>query len=55
MGIVNVTPDSFSDGGRYFSATAAIEHGRQLVLGLGANDRAATVFLRLHTQFAATA
>jgi len=30
MGIVNVTPDSFSDGGRYFTATAAIEHGRQL-------------------------
>jgi dihydropteroate synthase len=30
MGIVNVTPDSFSDGGRYFSASAAIEHGRQL-------------------------
>jgi dihydropteroate synthase len=30
MGIVNVTPDSFSDGGRYFSATAAVEHGRQL-------------------------
>ena len=30
MGIVNVTPDSFSDGGRYLSAAAAIEHGRQL-------------------------
>ncbi|MFB3916766.1 MAG: dihydropteroate synthase [Terriglobales bacterium] len=26
MGIVNVTPDSFSDGGRYFSAKAAVEH-----------------------------
>jgi hypothetical protein len=32
-----------------------IEHGRQLVLGLGANDRSATVFMRLHAQFAATA
>lgn len=27
MGIVNVTPDSFSDGGRHASATAAIAHG----------------------------
>jgi len=26
MGIVNVTPDSFSDPGRYFSAEAALEH-----------------------------
>lgn len=31
MGIVNVTPDSFSDGGRYFDPKAAIEHGRQLL------------------------
>lgn len=31
MGIVNVTPDSFSDGGRFFDAQRAIEHGRQLV------------------------
>lgn len=30
MGIVNVTPDSFSDGGRYFSAERAIEHGLML-------------------------
>jgi dihydropteroate synthase len=30
MGIVNVTPDSFSDGGRYFDADAAVEHGLQL-------------------------
>ncbi len=27
MGIVNVTPDSFSDGGRFFNAEAAIAHG----------------------------
>jgi dihydropteroate synthase len=27
MGIVNVTPDSFSDGGRYADADAAVEHG----------------------------
>lgn len=31
MGIVNVTPDSFSDGGRYFTSEAAIEHGMELV------------------------
>jgi len=30
MGIVNVTPDSFSDGGRFFSPSAAIEHGLRL-------------------------
>jgi len=28
MGIVNVTPDSFSDGGRFYDAEAAIAHGR---------------------------
>jgi dihydropteroate synthase len=30
MGIVNVTPDSFSDGGLYLDAEAAIGHGREL-------------------------
>jgi dihydropteroate synthase len=30
MGVVNVTPDSFSDGGLYLDAGAAIAHGRQL-------------------------
>jgi dihydropteroate synthase len=30
MGIVNVTPDSFSDGGRYPDAAAAIDHGLEL-------------------------
>ncbi|HUA44333.1 MAG TPA: dihydropteroate synthase [Solirubrobacteraceae bacterium] len=30
MGVVNVTPDSFSDGGRYLDAGAAIEHGLAL-------------------------
>jgi len=30
MGVVNVTPDSFSDGGRYLDAAAAIDHGLQL-------------------------
>jgi len=27
MGIVNVTPDSFSDGGLYLDSGAAVEHG----------------------------
>ncbi|OII69467.1 dihydropteroate synthase [Streptomyces sp. CC77] len=31
MGVVNVTPDSFSDGGRWFDTTAAIKHGLELV------------------------
>jgi dihydropteroate synthase len=31
MGIVNVTPDSFSDGGKYDSTEKAVEHGLQLV------------------------
>lgn len=31
IGVVNVTPDSFSDGGRLPSAEAAIEHGRRLM------------------------
>ena len=30
MGIVNVTPDSFSDGGLFLDAGAAVEHGRRL-------------------------
>lgn len=31
MGIVNVTPDSFSDGGKYESTEKAVEHAMQLV------------------------
>jgi dihydropteroate synthase len=30
MGIVNVTPDSFSDGGEFYETGKAIEHGRRL-------------------------
>jgi dihydropteroate synthase len=30
MGVLNVTPDSFSDGGRFLEPTAAIEHARRL-------------------------
>jgi dihydropteroate synthase len=30
MGVVNVTPDSFSDGGRYFGTEAAVAHGLRL-------------------------
>lgn len=31
MGVLNVTPDSFSDGGRYFDHDAAIAHGFELL------------------------
>src|SRR2546422_11488360 len=31
MGIVNITPDSFSDGGRFFAPEAALAHARRLV------------------------
>ena len=31
MGVLNVTPDSFSDGGRFLDAKSAIEHGRRLI------------------------
>ena len=31
MGVVNVTPDSFSDGGRWLEPDAAIAHGRELL------------------------
>jgi dihydropteroate synthase len=52
MGVVNVTPDSFSDGGRYFGVEAAVAHGVQLlrdgadildVGGEATNPRAAPV------------
>src|SRR4051794_23625446 len=36
MGVLNVTPDSFSDGGRFFDPDAAVAHGLQLV-GEGAD------------------
>jgi len=31
LGILNVTPDSFSDGGKYFAPEAAVAHGKELV------------------------
>ena len=31
MGVLNVTPDSFSDGGRFLQPPAAIEHARRMV------------------------
>ncbi len=33
MGVVNVTPDSFSDGGRWFDPAAAVKHGLDLAVG----------------------
>ena len=44
MGILNVTPDSFSDGGRFFDSKRAIEHAREMrdqgadVLDIGAES-----------------
>src|SRR6478609_6520947 len=31
MGVVNVTPDSFSDGGRWLDPDAGVQHGQQLL------------------------
>jgi len=31
MGILNVTPNSFSDGGRYFNLPRALEHAKQMI------------------------
>jgi dihydropteroate synthase len=31
MGVINVTPDSFSDGGRFLAPDSALEHARQLI------------------------
>jgi len=31
MGVINVTPDSFSDGGKYFNAETAVKHAKQLM------------------------
>lgn len=31
MGVLNVTPDSFSDGGRFLHTDAAVEHARRLI------------------------
>jgi len=32
MGVVNITPDSFSDGGRFLDASAAVIHARRLII-----------------------
>lgn len=31
MGVLNVTPNSFSDGGKWFDVAAAIDHGRAML------------------------
>jgi dihydropteroate synthase len=31
MGVINVTPDSFSDGGQFGDADSAIAHGKRLI------------------------
>ncbi|WP_162834619.1 dihydropteroate synthase, partial [Amycolatopsis circi] len=30
MGVLNVTPDSFSDGGRYLDLDQSLEHAREM-------------------------
>ena len=35
MGVVNVTPDSFSDGGRFLDPQAALAHARRLAAEIG--------------------
>ena len=39
MGILNVTPDSFSDGGKYNGLETAMEHARQMVAVENLPDR----------------
>jgi len=46
MGVLNVTPDSFSDGGRYLDPDAALERAREMCaegarLSMSAANRAA--------------
>ena len=31
MGVLNVTPDSFSDGGEYFDTSAAVSHAMEMI------------------------
>ena len=31
MGVINVTPDSFSDGGKFFNCDDAVAHGMQII------------------------
>jgi len=33
MGVLNITPDSFSDGGQFDSVTTALDHARVLIIG----------------------
>ena len=43
MGILNITPDSFSDGGKFLSVNPALDHARKMikegVLKTGINQR----------------
>ena len=46
MGVLNVTPDSFSDGGRYLDTDAALSHALELVAaGCSNSDIAAELFV----------
>ena len=52
MGVLNVTPDSFSDGGRWADRDAAVEHGRVLVEEGRITHPALDEQLRLHDRHA---
>ena len=43
MGVLNVTPDSFSDGGRFLDPQAAIAHARQFVYADGLDVEAPAI------------
>ena len=51
MGILNVTPDSFSDGGKYLWSADAVEHAQEMIvqrddiLDLGAESTRLECFL----------
>ena len=50
MGIVNVTPDSFSDGGRYLDPDRAVAHGLELLAeGRSLGNAAATLHISRRT------
>ncbi len=48
MGVLNVTPDSFSDGGIFFNFDDAVAHGEKLVKDILINSDGITKFLNEH-------
>jgi len=56
MGVLNVTPDSFSDGGEYFTSRKAVERGLAMaaeaadIIDVAANPRVPAQSLSLRTR-----